>query len=129
LQCKPDKILHSSDNSSSRIPIATHLTRGEAASIIKRLDELGIGYQQREHHATSMPNTLYYELKVNEQDLVSAKEIVGKIKAKNFIASRQCPKCKTLVHTEIPKKGFWEHLFYMGTALMQCQKCQTKFAA
>lgn len=110
------------------VSVGTHLTKEEADSIKSGLTSMNVDFVVNGHDAASRYSSLYYEIKVKRGDARAAKQVIDKRRARNFVESRKCPKCKNLVYREIEKKGLWERIYYFGTTLVQCQKCKTKYS-
>jgi len=109
------------------ITVTSHLKKDEADRIKGILNSVGINSIASGHDAASRYSSLYYQIRVKQQDFRSAKQIIDKERAKIFIEGKKCPKCDYLGYREIEKKGLWERLLYAGTTLVQCKKCKHKF--
>lgn len=110
------------------VSVATHLTRDEADSIRSGLTSINVNFVVNGHDAASRYASLYYEVKVRRRDVQTAQQVIDKRRAKKFIESRKCPKCKNLVYREVEKTGLWQKIYYFGTTLVQCQKCKTRYS-
>ena len=108
--------------------VTSHLTGQEADSIKSMLTSMNIDFIASGHDAKSRYDSLYYQIKVKKRDFKVAKQIIDKRRAKLFLESRKCPKCKTLGYKEIEKRAIWEKIYYYGTTLVECKKCKTRFS-
>lgn len=102
------------------------LTPDELSTLKHQFDSLNIKYVFHGHGANSRYKSEFYEIKVLKEDYDRAKFLINKFRARNFIESRKCPKCKSLIHKPVDL-GFFKRLFYWGTTLVQCEKCKTKY--
>jgi hypothetical protein len=109
------------------VTVVTHLTCDERDRVKGILNSLRIEHIVSGHDAKSRFSSLYYQIKVKARDYKTAKQVINQHKAKVFVDSRKCPKCKHLGYREIQKQGMWQKLLYLGTTLVQCTKCKTKF--
>ena len=110
------------------VTVISHLTADEANRVKGILNSLKIPFIASGHEAKSRFSSLYYQIRVEKENLKAARHIVNKHCARVFIDSRKCPKCKSLGYKEIEKKGFWNKLLYAGTTLVKCNKCKNEFA-
>ncbi|MBT1705849.1 hypothetical protein [Chryseosolibacter indicus] len=107
--------------------VASYLTKHEADSLTQILYSQNIDFTNQGHDAANRYHSLYYLIKVRRGDLNAIKRLVNKKRAEAFIEGKKCPKCKNLGYKEIEKKGFWQRVYYLGTTLVQCNKCKTTF--
>ncbi len=110
------------------ITVINHLTVEERDRVQGIFNSLKIPFVVSGHGPSNRYHSYYYLFKVRQRDYGVAIKVVKEQKAKIFIDSRKCPKCKTLGYKEIDKKGLWEKILYYGTTLVQCNKCKTKFS-
>lgn len=110
------------------VTVISHLTADEANRVKGLLNSSKILFVASGHDAKSRYSSLYFQIRVEKQNLKTAKQVVAKHRAQVFVDSRKCPKCKSLGYKEIEKKGIWKKLLYTGTTLVQCNKCKNKFA-
>lgn len=109
------------------VTVIDHLTVEERDRVKGILDSLKIPYIVNGHGSVNQYHSHYYSFKVRQRDYGVAIKVVKEQKARIFIDSRRCPKCKTLGYRANSKKGLWEKIFYFGTTLVECSKCKHKF--
>ena len=115
------------DNSDSLASVGTYLTGPEAEIIKSNLEAMNIPYVVEKSNPVNHYNKNYYEIKVKRKHGKTASQVVGKIRAKDLIERRKCPKCRSSKYREVEHKTFWQKLYYLGTTLVQCQKCKTRY--
>ena len=116
---------HHDDN---MITVISFLDHQEASEIKNILGALKINCIVSGHGTRGRGANAYYLVRVQQQDLATVKPIVNRFKDKMLVESMECPTCKSYAHTEVQKKGLWQMLFYLGTSLVECKKCKTRFA-
>src|SRR6187549_3485512 len=109
------------------VTVTSHLKKDEADRIKGILNSARINSIVSGHDAASRYSSLYYQIRVRQEDFRSAKQIIDKEKAEIFIEGKKCPNCEYLGYREIEKEGLWQRLLYAGTTLVQCKKCKHKF--
>ncbi len=119
--------MNENDDIHELITVGSYLTKDEADSIKSRLTSMKIEFVVNGQYAASRYRSLYYEIKVQRKDFENAKRIVKNQLKKTLIENQKCPKCKNLEYTILEKKGLWQKIYYYGTTLVQCKKCETKY--
>lgn len=109
------------------VTVINHLTVEERDRVQGIFNSLQIPFVVSGHGPSNRYNSYYYLFKVRQRDYGVAIKVVKEQRARIFIESRKCPKCKTLGYNQIEKKGLWEKILYLGTTLVECSKCKYKF--
>ncbi len=109
------------------IKIPTFLERSEASQVEVALKGRRIRYFISNKGSAGTYHDRYYQFSVPVADYILTRRIILRILAKSFIENQKCPNCKHLGYRIIPKKTWFERLYYVGTTRVQCKKCGTKY--
>ncbi len=109
------------------ITVMEYLTVSERDTVTGIFNAQKIPYVVSGHGPSTRYHSYYYLIKVRKRDYQTAKLVANRHRAKVFVNSRKCPQCQTLGFVEIEKRNWWQKIFYAGTTLVQCKKCQHKF--
>lgn len=113
--------------SANFVTLISYLDEYEAQALKKLLSEKKIEYQSNGHGGASRFRSFYYEISVSSEDLLRAKEIIGKFKVSQSLKKNKCPKCGSLLHEPVKNLGFFQKILYTGTTPVKCKKCKTLF--
>jgi hypothetical protein len=109
------------------VSIASYLDGDDVQVVRKKLDSSGILYIVVKGSNDYYYSGEYYQVKVDPKHFSAAKGIINSLRAENFIRSRKCPKCGSMVNEPVTGLNIFQKLLYLGTTPVRCKKCKTKF--
>lgn len=113
---------------SDLIILINYLKASEAESLKSELNSNKINYITKAHGATTgYEDDDYYQIMVAREDYSRAKVVANKFRARTFVKSRQCPKCKSMQYEPVTGLNFFQRILYWGTTPVRCKKCKTRY--
>jgi hypothetical protein len=112
--------------------IADFLTYEEGILLYNKLQEAEITALVKSSGPPSIPfgEGLFYQLLIEEENLVQAKEIADRF-MQNLEAARKiikCPGCRSETVFQVENLPFWQKIYYSGTQVYKCESCGKKFS-
>lgn len=110
------------------VSVISFLSPSELQIVKKQLTGNGVTFIVKECGGTiGYEDSDYFEVLVSPNDFSRAKSIVSKFKVTQFVKSRKCPKCGSMVNEPVTGLNIFQKLLYLGTSPVRCKKCKTKF--
>jgi uncharacterized protein with PIN domain len=109
------------------ILIGQYFTYEEAESIKERFTTAGIEFLINTHGPNFELDAKYYQIKVKSDDAPKAEEIVKKEKEAFREIKTKCPACGQSAYEKVKQKNLFEKIMYVGTELVKCRNCGTKY--